>query len=246
MRALPRGRRCFNLGGLRGTSCVGRPARDGARRRWGGLLRRVDSPAARIAGRSPSSAACARSSGTRSGRDAGQARRRHMALALQVAPREHATRRWPRAFLARVSRTTTGSPSGRCRGVDSGAHRAGRSAGSRRVKEPGDGGQDLQGVLITAARTGIRAGHGRHLAARGWTVYATARRPSRSATCHQGLQDDRPDVCERSLMRAAVETVERAEVRSACWSQCRVRQEGAFERSRWPRCAASSRPTSSA
>jgi len=86
-------------------------------------------------------------------------------------------------------------------------------------------------VLITGCSTGIGRATAEHLAQRGWTVYATARRPETiqdlaSAGCRiLGL-----DVCDESSMRTAVESVERAEgAVGVLVNNAGYGQEGAFE-----------------
>ena len=67
-------------------------------------------------------------------------------------------------------------------------------------------------VLITGCSTGIGRATAEHLASRGWTVYATARKPESIADLTQrGCKTLALDVCDESSMRSAVETVERAE-----------------------------------
>jgi NAD(P)-dependent dehydrogenase (short-subunit alcohol dehydrogenase family) len=67
-------------------------------------------------------------------------------------------------------------------------------------------------VLITGCSTGIGRATAEHLAAKGWTVYATARRPEtiddlRAKGCHTLALD----VTDEESMRAAVAEVENAE-----------------------------------
>src|SRR5437870_5891260 len=67
-------------------------------------------------------------------------------------------------------------------------------------------------VLITGCSTGIGRATAEHLAARGWTVYATARRPEAIRDlAARGCHVLALDVCDESSMRAAVETIEAAE-----------------------------------
>ena len=63
-------------------------------------------------------------------------------------------------------------------------------------------------VLITGCSTGIGRATARHLAARGWTVYATARRPETLAELEQaGCRALALDVTDEDSMRAAVDAV---------------------------------------
>jgi NAD(P)-dependent dehydrogenase (short-subunit alcohol dehydrogenase family) len=63
-------------------------------------------------------------------------------------------------------------------------------------------------VLITGCSSGIGRATAEHLAERGWTVYATARRPETLADLEsQGCRTLALDVTDEDSMRAAVETV---------------------------------------
>src|SRR5215208_3541304 len=67
-------------------------------------------------------------------------------------------------------------------------------------------------VLITGCSSGIGNETARHLAAKGWTVYATARRPeSISDLTDVGCRTLALDVNDETSMEAAVKTVEEAE-----------------------------------
>src|SRR3989475_5145028 len=86
-------------------------------------------------------------------------------------------------------------------------------------------------VLITGCSTGIGRATAEQLAARGWTVYATARRPeSIRDLAGRGCKTLALDVCDEASMRAAVETVERAEgAVGVLVNNAGYGQEGAFE-----------------
>jgi NADP-dependent 3-hydroxy acid dehydrogenase YdfG len=67
-------------------------------------------------------------------------------------------------------------------------------------------------VLITGCSTGIGRTTAEHLAGRGWTVYATARRPESIADLEgKGCKTLALDVTDESSMQAAVRTIEEAE-----------------------------------
>src|SRR5213595_1378549 len=86
-------------------------------------------------------------------------------------------------------------------------------------------------VLITGCSTGIGRATAEHLAARGWTVYATARRPEAIRELgSRGCQTLALDVCDEASMHAAVETIERAEgAVGVLVNNAGYGQEGAFE-----------------
>ena len=84
-------------------------------------------------------------------------------------------------------------------------------------------------VLVTGCSTGIGRATAEHLAARGWTVYATARRLETIAGL-AGCKTLALDVCDEASMRSAVETVERAEgAVGVLVNNAGYGQEGAFE-----------------
>jgi len=86
-------------------------------------------------------------------------------------------------------------------------------------------------VLITGCSTGIGRATAEYLAARGWTVYATARRPeSIRDLADRGCRTLALDVCDERSMRAALDTIERAEdAVGVLVNNAGYGQEGAFE-----------------
>src|SRR5213080_15576 len=86
-------------------------------------------------------------------------------------------------------------------------------------------------VLITGCSTGIGRATAEQLAARGWTVYATARRPeSIRDLAGRGCKTLALDVCDEASIRAAAETVERAVgAVGVLVNNAGYGQEGAFE-----------------
>jgi NAD(P)-dependent dehydrogenase (short-subunit alcohol dehydrogenase family) len=89
-------------------------------------------------------------------------------------------------------------------------------------------------VLVTGCSTGIGRATAEHLAARGWRVYATARRPE-SIVGLAGCKTLALDVCDEASMRSAVETVERAEgAVGVLVNNAGYGQEGAFEETPMP------------
>src|SRR5262245_16009425 len=67
-------------------------------------------------------------------------------------------------------------------------------------------------VLITGCSTGIGRATAQHLASRGWTVYASARKIDAIADlANQGCKVLALDVCDDASIRAAVQSVETAE-----------------------------------
>lgn len=84
-------------------------------------------------------------------------------------------------------------------------------------------------VLVTGCSTGIGRATAEHLAQRGWTVYATARRPE-TISGLRGCKTLALDVCDEASIRSAVETVERAEgAVGVLVNNAGYGQEGAFE-----------------
>ncbi len=86
-------------------------------------------------------------------------------------------------------------------------------------------------VLITGCSTGIGRATAEHLAGRGWTVYATARRlESIADLAGKGCKTLALDVCDETSIRTAVETVERAEgAVGVLINNAGYGQEGVFE-----------------
>ena len=84
-------------------------------------------------------------------------------------------------------------------------------------------------VLVTGCSTGIGRATAEHLAQRGWTVYATARRPE-TISGLRGCKTLALDVCDEASIRSAVEAVERAEgAVGVLVNNAGYGQEGAFE-----------------
>jgi NAD(P)-dependent dehydrogenase (short-subunit alcohol dehydrogenase family) len=86
-------------------------------------------------------------------------------------------------------------------------------------------------VLITGCSTGIGRATAEHLAARGWKVYATARKPETLADlAAKGCKTLALDVCDEASMRSAVSAVEQAEgAIGVLVNNAGYGQEGAFE-----------------
>src|SRR5881296_1871070 len=86
-------------------------------------------------------------------------------------------------------------------------------------------------VLITGCSTGIGRATAEQLAARGWTVYATARRPAAiGELAGRGCKTLALDVCDEVSMRAAVEIIEAREgAVGVLVNNAGYGQEGAFE-----------------
>jgi NAD(P)-dependent dehydrogenase (short-subunit alcohol dehydrogenase family) len=91
--------------------------------------------------------------------------------------------------------------------------------------------QVSRAVLITGCSTGIGRAAAEHLAARGWNVYATARKPESIADlAAKGCKTLALDVCDDASMRAAVAGIERAEgAVGVLINNAGYGQEGAFE-----------------
>jgi len=71
--------------------------------------------------------------------------------------------------------------------------------------------EDPGAVLITGCSSGIGHETARHLAAKGWTVYATARRPETlGELAESGCETLALDVTDEASMKAAVNAVEGA------------------------------------
>jgi NADP-dependent 3-hydroxy acid dehydrogenase YdfG len=94
-------------------------------------------------------------------------------------------------------------------------------------------------VLITGCSTGIGRKTAEHLATKGWTVYATARRPESIAELERsGCRTLALDVTDEASMQAAVKAVEDAEgavgvlVNNAGYSQSGAVEEVAMEQVR--------------
>ena len=92
-------------------------------------------------------------------------------------------------------------------------------------------GTTSRAVLITGCSTGIGRATAEHLASRGWPVYATARRMDAIADlAGRGCKPLALDVCDEASIRAAVETVERAEgAVGVLINNAGYGQEGPFE-----------------
>jgi NADP-dependent 3-hydroxy acid dehydrogenase YdfG len=90
---------------------------------------------------------------------------------------------------------------------------------------------DPGAVLITGCSSGIGHETARHLAANGWKVYATARRPESIADLAEaGLHTLALDVTDEASMQAAVDAVEAAEGRvGALVNNAGYSQSGAVE-----------------
>ena len=86
-------------------------------------------------------------------------------------------------------------------------------------------------VLITGCSTGIGRATAEHLAGRGWTVYATARKvDTLRDLASRGIKTLPLDVCDETSMRAAVAAVEQAEgAVGVLVNNAGYGQEGAFE-----------------
>ncbi|HLK13034.1 MAG TPA: oxidoreductase [Candidatus Binatia bacterium] len=86
-------------------------------------------------------------------------------------------------------------------------------------------------VLVTGCSTGIGRATAERLSARGWTVWATARRPEAIADlAARGCKLLPLDVCDEGSMRAAVDAVEREHgAVGVLVNNAGYGQEGAFE-----------------
>src|ERR1044072_585698 len=94
-------------------------------------------------------------------------------------------------------------------------------------------------VLITGCSTGIGRKTAEHLAQKGWTVHATARRPESISDLEQkGCRTLALDVTDESSMQAAVSAVEQAEgavgvlINNAGYSQSGAVEEVAMDQVR--------------
>jgi NADP-dependent 3-hydroxy acid dehydrogenase YdfG len=91
--------------------------------------------------------------------------------------------------------------------------------------------EDPGAVLITGCSSGIGHETARHLASKGWTVYASARRPESIADLAEaGCKTLALDVTDEASMKAAVEAVEATEGRvGALVNNAGYSQSGAVE-----------------
>src|SRR4029453_11535344 len=110
-------------------------------------------------------------------------------------------------------RASTASRSARCRtGRRSGRSSSGRRRPSADPRRAPRLGSQSKAVLVTGCSTGIGRATAEHLAEKGWTVYATARRPESIADLgDKGCRTLALDVTSEDSMRAAVAEVEAAE-----------------------------------